>query len=66
MDGGLAMPMYASDYAHCPVEDCALRERCYRYFLHTEAKVRKDPYACYFKPERIGKDCEYFVNKDNY
>lgn len=60
------MAHYNHDVSHCHQTQCELYEKCYRGFLDRELKNSGWTMAWYFKPEKTGKDCEYFLNKDNY
>jgi hypothetical protein len=43
------------DISMCTRSDCPIRDECYRYNAYP------DTHQSYFKPERVGKDCEYFI-----
>lgn len=36
------------DIAHCGNENCSIRNRCFRYLAHLDAKQRNLPYVSYF------------------
>lgn len=59
-------PLYNHDVAHCKQDGCPLRELCYRYWLGTQVLKHGWTTAWYVNPPRIGNDCRYFTNKNNY
>ena len=60
------MPHYNHDIAHCHKTDCTLYEMCYRGWLDRNANEHEFIYSTYFMPDKTGKDCEYFLNANNY
>lgn len=36
------------DIAHCNNENCSIKNRCYRYMVHLDAKRQNLPYVSYF------------------
>jgi hypothetical protein len=58
--------MYVHDVAHCGEKKCPLYEKCYRGFLDRSIKKTEWQYATYFRPEKTGKECEYFLDLKNY
>ena len=39
------------DISHCSNEDCEVRDKCYRYFMHLETVKMKLDYITYTKCE---------------
>jgi hypothetical protein len=59
-------PSYQNDMAHCGQDACKLKDICYRFFLGQEIKNTEYSIASFVRPAKIGNDCRYFLNKDNY
>lgn len=58
---------YTADYSHCNNDDCKLKNRCYRYFLHNKAKEMKLEYVLYtvYKTEN-NERCNYFIDNERH
>ena len=57
---------YSHDITHCGVTKCEMYSKCYRAWLNEHILEHGWTTAWYFRPEVIGKECEYYLDIKNY
>lgn len=59
---------YNHDMAHCGEKHCSLHDLCYRGWLADHYKEYGWKEAFFFQPEpnELGRECPYYLNKENY
>lgn len=57
---------YSHDITHCGIKECKKYSKCYRAWLNEHLLEHGWTTAWYFRPEVIGKECEYYLDIKNY
>ena len=53
---------YTHDMMHCSQDKCKLKDKCYRYWLGTQAVKHGYQYASYYYPEHeVTNGCDYYL-----